>query len=294
MRRQGLLIFGLSGQSAFMDVPHFHLPEETIHATSLFFEPGGKGYNQAVAAARMGADVTFVSAIGEDVDGDACKQRLIEERIRAHLFRKREAHTAYAFILTDSAGENHVTVYPGASLTRKDVLSHSELFERACLLLLTPEIPHEAFNEAFTLAKKYGVRTIINPAPFTPWIIEYAREAWCLTPNQIEAQDLLGIDETDDLASALKDSHYERMVVTLGASGALCLENGTVTPLPTQKVAAKDSTGAGDALNGALCAMLLQGATLVDAARTGVQAATLSVTRQHVLDAMPYAFELET
>ena len=105
----GLLIIGLCGQSVFLTVPHFHRPEETLHATAMFTEPGGKGYNQAVAAARVGARVTFAGAIGRDADGAACTQRLLDEGIAPRMSEKPE-RTAYAAILTADNGENRVTV----------------------------------------------------------------------------------------------------------------------------------------------------------------------------------------
>ena len=280
-----LLIIGLCGQSAFLTVDHFHRPEETLHASSLFMEPGGKGYNQAVAAARMGARVIFAGAVGRDADGEMCIARLEREGIEACMVRKAE-RTAYASILTNAAGENRVTVFSGAQMTAEDVRALETEFAQAQMLLLTPEIPEEAFAEAVLLAKKHDVRLVINPAPCFGWVKAYCKDAWLLTPNRSEACALLACEE-DNLMDALLQAPYPRMIVTLGADGAACLEEGKLTRISAPKAHVVDTTGAGDCLNGALCALLLEGKTLEEAAEKAVCAATLSVGHAHVLDGMP-------
>lgn len=229
-----LLIFGLCGQSLFFRVAHMHRPEETLHAQSLCREPGGKGYNQAVAAARLGARVTFAAAVGRDADADDCAALLAREGVQARLFPKAGEHTACAVILTDAAGENRVTVYPGASrlLDAQDVLAMAGAFARASVVLLTPEIPEPAFAQAVALAREAGARLIVNPAPFVPWVVPYLREAWCVTPNRQEAGQLPGLDGGEPLERALRTAPYARMAVTLGAQGALCLASGAVFARP--------------------------------------------------------------
>ena len=286
-----LLIIGLCGQSVFLTVPHFHRPEETLHATALFSEPGGKGYNQAVAASRMGAQVTFAGAIGRDADGAECKERLLKEGIEPCMFEKAE-RTAYASILTDAAGENRVTVFSGAQLTAQDICVLEPQFQQARMLLLTPEIPKEAFAQAVAMAKAYNVRIVINPAPFFTWVRRFLGDAWLLTPNRSEACALLGCGE-EELLGHLAVAPYERMVVTLGGEGAAVLDEGKITLIPAQKANVVDTTGAGDCLNGVMCAFLLEGKALQDAAKRAVCAASLSVEHAHVLDGMPVRCELD-
>ena len=281
----GLLIIGLCGQSVFLGVDHFHRPEETLHAVSFFSEPGGKGYNQAVAAGRMGANVTFAGTVGQDADGEMCAERLVREGIRPRMFIK-PGRTAYAAILTNAEGENRVTVYSGVQLDAEDVLALEQEFETADILLLTPEVPEEAFAQAVLLAKKHGVKLVINPAPYFDWVRKYCPDAWLLTPNRSEACALLGCEE-GELMHVLSIAPYARMVVTLGADGAVCLEEGKITRIPAEKADVVDTTGAGDCLNGALCALLLEGMPLEDAAKKAVCAATISVSHAHVLDGMP-------
>ena len=283
----GLLIVGLCGMSVFLRVPHFHRAEETLHASDLFAEPGGKGYNQAVAAVRMGAEVTFIGAVGEDRDGALCEERLRAEGVRPILFRG-EGRTAFASILTDSAGDNRVTVFRGAGLTGKDITEAEPHFKGADLLLLTPEIPEEAFAEAVRLARKYGIGIILNPAPAFPWVRKYLGEMWLLTPNRDEARALLGGEWSEDI---LKTAPY-RMIVTLGGDGAVIADRGELTRIPAPPVRAVDTTGAGDCFNGTLCAFLMNGDTLREAAEKAVRAASLSVRRDHALDGMPYRDDL--
>ena len=290
---KSLMIVGLCGQSVFLTVPHFHAPGETLHASDLFSEPGGKGYNQAVAARRVGEgiEVTFAGAVGCDADGDLCERRLTEEGIVPCLVRHPAERTAYASILTDSRGENRVTVFPGARLTASDVRGFEDRIAAAGLLLLTPEIPEDAFAEAVSIARERGVPVIVNPAPFFPWVRPYLADAWCLTPNRSEAAAMLACGE-DGIPDALINSPFPRVLVTMGGDGALCCENGSVTKLPAPPADVKDTTGAGDCFNGALAAFLFEGDSLEDAARKAVSAASLSTERSHVLDAMPYRSEL--
>lgn len=286
-----LMIIGLCGQSVFLQVPHFHRPEETLHALSMFTEPGGKGYNQAVAARRMGAEVVFSGAIGQDADGEACVQRLCEEGIEARMMYKAE-RTAFAAILTDDAGENRVTVFAGAKMDADDVHALDAEIREAGLLLLTPEIPESAFAKAVAIAKAAGVRIVINPAPFVPWVSRYLADAWLITPNRSEACAMLQCDETA-LMDRLAAAPYARMLVTMGSDGAVCVQSSMLTRIPAPKVIAVDTTGAGDCVSGVLCALLLEGMPLEEAAEKAVRAASLCVTRAHVLDGMPYARELE-
>lgn len=290
-----LLIFGLCGQSLFFRVAHMHRPEETLHAQSLCREPGGKGYNQAVAAARLGARVTFAATVGRDADADDCAALLAREGVQARLFPKAGEHTACAVILTDAAGENRVTVYPGASrlLDAQDVLAMAGAFARASVVLLTPEIPEPAFAQAVALAREAGARLIVNPAPFVPWVVPYLREAWCVTPNRQEAGQLPGLDGGEPLERALRTAPYARMAVTLGAQGALCLASGAVFAVPAPRVVPVDTTGAGDAFNGALCAALLADAPFPQAVSLAVRAASLSVAQPRAVASFPTREALE-
>lgn len=297
MKRVRLAVLGLSGQSIFLSVDHFHQNGETVHAHSLFHEPGGKGYNQAVAAARLGAQVAYLTAVGDDADGEECRSRLLEEGVTPVCARK-QAHTAYAAILTDRAGENRVTVYPGASalLSEEDVRAFEEQIAAADCLILQNELPEDAFREAFALADRHGVPVSLNPAPYAPWCAPYLRRAYVVTPNLSEACALTGLDapaEPMALAEALLRAGISRAVVTLGGDGALVIADNRFDLVPAVPVRACDTTGAGDCFHAALTVALARGDSLLEAARFAARAAALSVSRPHVLTALPYARELE-
>ena len=286
-----LLIPGLCGESVFLSVDHFHRPEETLHAESLRREAGGKGYNQAVAARRAGAEVFFLGAVGRDAGAALCREQLQKEGIGCRFFLREEA-TAYAAILTDRKGENRVTVYPGAKLSASDIEESRAVFEKADMLLITPEIPEDAFDRATSLALETRIPTVVNPAPFVPWLRGYLDRACLLTPNEAEARALLGLSEAEDLSRAAAEAPWD-MVITLGARGALSVRDHVPLFLPAPKVHAVDTTGAGDCLNGVLCAGLERGMRQDEAAGRAVAAASLSVTRRGVMDALPRREEFD-
>ena len=156
MKKPVISILGLCGKSVSMKVDHFHKPGETLHAKSLYTEPGGKGFNQAVAAARLGADVHFFAACGADVDGKACEDFLTAEGINPHI-EIVDVPTAFASILTDKEGGNQVTVYRGSadSLSTGFILEHESVFAGSDIILLNFEVPDEANEAALCLAEKY-------------------------------------------------------------------------------------------------------------------------------------------
>lgn len=301
MQPVDLSILGLGGQSVFLTVDHFHRNGETLHAGSLFHEPGGKGYNQAVAAARLGARVAFLGSVGRDADGDECEQRLIREGISPAIMVRKDVPTAYAAILTDRTGENRVTVFPGAAalLCAQDVREQFEsVIASSRMLLMQQEIPQSAFEEALDIAQSHGIPVVLNPAPYAAWAVPHARRTSLITPNLSEAQQLLGLpaDENQSpaaLAEALRSAGFDRAVVTLGGKGALVVDGEQETLIPACRVQAVDTTGAGDCYNAALCVRLLEGAPLTAAAQFAARAAALSVSRAHVLDAMPLRTEAD-
>lgn len=278
MRKFDFMSLGLCGQSVFLSVPHFHMPEETLHASSMFTEPGGKAYNQAVAGARLGARVCFAGAVGLDEEALACEARLYAEGVeKVSLIKKADVRTAYACILTDAQGENRVTVYPGASqtLSVQDVEAMEEDIKASCILLLTCEIPQAAFGRAVQLAKKHETKIIINPAPYYPWVEEYISEAWAITPNR---------NETDCLKTKAAIC-----VTTLGKDGACLFRDGVYRTISTPSVKAIDTTGAGDAFNAGFALASARGCDIEDAVIFANRVASESVQYAHVLES--YRFD---
>jgi len=269
-------IVGLVGQSFFFGVPCFHAGGETIHATNFHEEWGGKGFNQAVAAARQGADVAFLTAVGaEDVAN--VRDALAQEGIAGTVVGK-ETPSARAAILTDGTGETRVTVFPGARLDVADVEPFAAAISSADILLLTNEVPEEVNLRAAEIASAAGVRVILNPAPSRALPAELAGCLFLFTPNEFEEAALGAVGG--------------EVVTTLGAKGCRIRSTGEIVPAPPAKAA--DSTGSGDTFNGVLAVRLAEGATLRDACIDANAAAAKSVAVRYVLPSIPYRIPNQT
>lgn len=289
---------GLGGESVFLPVDHFHAPGETLQAGGIFTEPGGKAYNQAVAAARLGAKVFFFGAMGQDRNGDACEAHLQQEGIVPVLERLSRYNTAYACILTDKHGENQVTVSRGASDHLSPPFLRSREAEiRSCThMLLGLECPLEATLAALAMCQKHGIYTILNPAPAVPLELDTLRRFDLITPNLQEATVLLGLPQQpgpEELAVHLRAAGISRAVVTLGSRGCLLVEGENALLYPARTVRAVDTTGAGDTFNAALAVALSNGKSLREATVWAINASAYSVRFPHVLQGLPTRSELE-
>ena len=278
-------IIGLVGRSMFFEVPRFHSGGETITAKSLYEEWGGKGFNQAVAAARQDAAVSFLGAVNA-ADAKAIKDFCLKEGIRATLATKKKP-TATAAILTDGTGETRVTVYPGAELEVKDVDGFAGSIAMADFLLLNNEVPEAVNLAAVAIAKQYGVKIIFNPAPARKLPKAIVEAVTIFTPNEFEEKllassfQLLGDDGLRANSSKLK----AEVVTTLGAKGCRIGSTGEVVPAPAVK--AVDSTGAGDTFNAVLAVRLAEGEELREACVAANEAAAQSVAVRFVLPSIP-------
>ncbi len=267
-------VIGIVGNSVFLPVDHFHVGGETIEASDAHFEYGGKGFNQAVAAARFGAEVTFIAAVGQ-ADTEAIGAFLEQEGITAKLSPKTTA-TAFAAIVTDKNGSNRVTVFQGAQLNPADILAMENSIKEADILLLNNEVDEAVNICASEFAEKYGVKIILNPAPERPTdkaLLD--RIAW-FTPNEHEA-------------AGLED--YPNVIQTLGDKG--CYIKAEERIIPSMKVKAVDTTGAGDTFNGVLAAELALGKTLETAVQSAVRASGNSVTKKGAVSSIPHRAEVE-
>ncbi len=262
-------IIGLAGTSVFLRVPRFHSGGETVHADSLHVEYGGKGFNQAVAAARHGAKVSFLTAVGAS-DADPVRDLLEDEGVACRAVVP-GGESAYAVILTDAAGANQVTVFPGPRLTPENVDDFASEVASADILLLTNEVPEEVNVRAAKIAVDGGTRVILNPAPARPIPDALAQCVSLYTPNEFET------DGIPDGAEA---------VVTLGAAGCLIRRTGWRIPAKSYGPAI-DTTGAGDTFSGVLAAFLSRGLPLEEAAKAATDAAARSVTKPYVLSSIP-------
>ncbi len=295
-------VIGLGGQSAFMSAGHFPAPGETVSCQSLFFEPGGKGYNQAVACSRMGVDTVFIGAVGKDDNGKACREDLLRQGVIPCLIEK-EIPTAFATIMTDSSGENTVSVFPGAAklLTPEDLRSDKVMTQfRECIyLLLQNELSPDCLLEACKIGKELEIPVVFNPAPAENIPMEAIQSSALITPNYGEAKHLTGFLENEqptgeELAECLKEQGVFRAVITMGGQGALVMEQGKIQRIPAFSCGqAVDTTGAGDTFNGFLTAALSMGESLCDAARMAAVAAGISVTRRGAAGSIPTKAEVD-
>ena len=270
-----IAVIGIVGNSVFLPVDHFHQGGETVEASSVHFEPGGKGFNQAVAARRCGANVSFLAAVGFEYRNEFTA--FLDKEGIDHTLVFKDESTAFAAIVTDKAGSNHVTVYQGAQLTKNDVSLFEDSIKEADILLLNNEVAEEVNVEAIRIAKKYGVKCILNPAPTRKTDDFIIDSIDLFTPNEHET---LGIEDKNNV------------IVTLGAEGCLIKSTDEIIPAASFG-SAVDTTGAGDTFNGVLSAMLASGKTLADSAKVANTVAALGVTRRYAVSSIPTSNDIK-
>lgn len=269
-------------------------PGETVHGRRFVTGPGGKGSNQAVAAARLGAEVTFVGRVGIDGFGDTALQTWQAEGIDTrYVVRDAENATGVAPIFVDDSGENCIVVALGANLALSpaDVDAASEAIAQADVLVVQLEIDLNTVARALKVAKDQGVRTILNPAPAAQLPEATLALADYLTPNETELETLLG-SVPNDLRQAVK-LPQQTLVMTAGSRGARWATQSDSGDVPTYKVQVVDTTGAGDAFNAGLAVALAEGKALADAIAFANATAAMCVTRPGTAPSMPQRAEVE-
>ncbi|MBX3097142.1 MAG: ribokinase [Fimbriimonadaceae bacterium] len=275
-------------------VPEFPTPGASKQATFARF-PGGKGANQAIQAARLGASVTAIGCVGDEIYGHELKQLLIEAGIDAAGVRlTKDTCTAMAGILVNAEGQNMISIDFGANLhlNAEDVKAYM------------PRDPHrivlcqlEVTDDVVIEAAQHG-RLLLNPAPARLVPETILRSAWMVTPNQEEAAHLTGLtceckDDAPSVAAALLEMGPEHAVLTLGSEGAYwASKSGNSEFIPTTQVVAVDTVAAGDSLNGSLAAFLSEGALIPDALFRACRVASVSVTRHGAIPSLPTRSEM--
>ncbi|MBL8153315.1 MAG: ribokinase [Anaerolineae bacterium] len=272
-------------------------PGETLPGRKFVTGPGGKGSNQAVAAARLGADVTFIGRVGNDVFAEAALSFWKQEGIHTDFVaRDPENATGVAPIWVDDSGENSIIVVLGANLhmTAADIDRATDVIAAADVVITQLEINYDMVDYAMKVAKTRGVRTILNPAPAGKLPRETVALADYLTPNETELEILSGISgDYEKAARSLLTREGQAAVVTIGAGGAQWVSPTTSTIIPAFKVTAVDTTGAGDAFNGGFAVALGEGKPLEEAIRFANATAALSVTKPGTAPSMPRRAEVE-
>jgi ribokinase len=294
-RMTSILVIGSSNTDMVIRVPQLPLPGQTVMGDHFQTFAGGKGANQAVAARRAGGNVKFLAAIGNDELGKSASGIYESEGIDTSLIHVVDDRpSGVAMIIVDDAGENCISVAPGANnaLTSEIVQRHEIEISTATMLLLQLESPMEAVIEAVDIASRYDTRCVLNPAPAAKIPDKTMAQLYCITPNQTEAELLTGIGVVDERSAAaaaerLLQRGVENVVVTLGENGALLCNSDGTHYQNAPSVSVVDSTAAGDTFNGVLVALLAEGRPMKYSVHLAVKAASLSVQTAGAIASIP-------
>jgi ribokinase len=301
MRAARVVVVGSSNTDMVVKMPRIPAPGETMLGGDFFMVAGGKGANQVVACARLGADTTFIARVGSDVFGDRAIATIGAAGVHTnYIARDAEAPSGVALILVDAQGQNAIGVAPGANmrLTPEDVRAALPAIEAADVVVLQLEIPLETVSCAIGLAKEREKIVILNPAPAAKVPEGFLRGVDVLTPNAVEAAMLVGREcdgsvDCAQAARALLEEGVGAVVVTLGEKGALAATPDRIQEIPPRRVKAVDTTAAGDCFTGALACALGEGRELGQAVYFANAAAALSVTRMGAQTSIPTRQEVE-
>lgn len=295
-----ILVVGSSNTDLVVRTEKMPKPGETLLGGTFFVNPGGKGANQAVSAARLGKQVTFCCMTGVDDYGRAAKALFDKEGIDTrYVFSTFDAASGVALITVDAKGENCIVVASGANLKLvPDDIDRIEGYEDYDIVLSQLEVPVETVCHAARLVKRNGGRFILNPAPACQLPEELFQFIDILTPNETEAEFLSGIKITDtetaaQAAAALAGKGVGTIIITMGSKGVLLYQNGCAELLPAFKVKAIDTTAAGDVFNGALAVALSEGKEIHEAIRFAQAASSIAVTRPGAQQSAPVRADVE-
>lgn len=276
------------------------VPGETILGGEFFMNHGGKGANQAVAAARLGGKVSLITKTGDDLFARQAWKIFGSENINIDNLIIDPLHpSGVALITVDAKGENCIVVAPGSNsyLNCEDIKLAQEQITNSDIVLMQLEIPLSTVEFAANLAFQSGIKVVLNPAPATPLSDELLTKLYMITPNETEAEIITGIRVTDissatEAAINLHERGVKVVIITLGSKGALLYANGTAILVPSQKVVAVDTTAAGDVFNGAIAVSLSEGFGLQKGVEFACSAAAISVTRMGAQSSAPYRREI--
>lgn len=296
-----IAVIGSSNTDMVIKTAHLPAPGETVLGGQFLMTPGGKGANQAVAAAKLGGDVVFVAKVGDDIFGQVAVAGLKSEGINTDYIVVDPDHpSGVATITVDEQGENCIAVASGANsaLGPADIDRAAPQIEAASVLLMQLETPLATVEHAALLGRKAGKTVILNPAPAQPLSDDLFALLNVITPNETEAEILTGMKvetehDAEQAARALRNKGVGAVIITLGSRGAFVLSESFVGLVPAPKVVPVDTTAAGDTFNGALAVGLAGGQTIEDAVVFANKAAAISVTRLGAQASTPTLKELE-
>jgi len=296
-----IAVIGSSNTDMVIKTSKLPVPGETILGGKFFMNPGGKGANQAVSAARLGGKVSFIAKTGDDLFGKQARQIFESENINTDYLVTDPGHpSGVALITVDAKGENCIVVAPGSNgyLSQGDIDLAREEILRSEIVLMQLEIPLETVVYAAHLAFNAGKKVILNPAPAAQITDKLLSMLYLITPNETEAELISGIPVKDiESATLAARNLYERgvkvVIITLGSKGALLFTGKEAKLIPTPKVEAVDTTAAGDVFNGAIAVAISEGFELEKAVEFACKAAAISVTRMGAQSSAPYWKEIK-
>jgi ribokinase len=296
-----ITVIGSCNTDMVVKLPHLPSPGETVLGGTFAMVQGGKGANQAVAAARAGGRVTFIGRVGTDPFGIQARAALEQEGVNtSHLVADANHMSGVALITVDASGENAIAVAPGAnwSVTAEDVRRAAAAITSADILVGQLEVPVEAIRVAAVMASAAGIPVILNPAPAQPLDDALLRIVSILTPNEHEAAFLTGIAVHDAgsviaAAAALRNRGVGTVILTLGARGVYYTDGTLNEWVPAYRVKSVDTTAAGDVFTAAFAVALAEGVPPIDACRFACAAAAISVTRCGAQPSAPHRAEID-
>jgi ribokinase len=300
--KSSVVIVGSAGIDMVIKTDHLPAPGETVLGGTFFMNPGGKGANQAVAAARLNGNVTFICKTGNDIFfGQKAAAIFGKEGINTnYLLSHPDLPSAVALITVDKNAENCIVVAPGAnaSFIPGDLVNAIPVIEEATVVLMQLEIPVTTVEYVAGLASAKNIKVVLNPAPAIGLSDNLLKNISILTPNETEAEILTGIKVSDMIsaekaAQALHNKGVKTVIITLGSMGALVLHEDIFTHIPAMKVTATDTTAAGDVFCGALVVAITEGKNMIEATEFACKAASLSVTKLGAQASAPYRHEVD-
>ena len=295
-----ICIIGSIGYDLTTYMYQFPKAGETIVGKKFIQNPGGKGDNQAIAAARAGGDVTFIGAVGDDNYGELLKKSLEANKVKTHLKIVPNMSSQIATILIDETGENRIVIVPGANnfVDKKQIDDNFGIIKECDIILMQLEIPMETVEYVVDKFYELNKILILNPAPGAELSDNIIKKCTYLTPNENEIGLItkMPYDTIDSIKSAAKsliDKGAQNVLVTLGDKGAYLKNKDEDIIIPTMKVKAVDTTGAGDCFNGVFAMYLALGKSVIEAIKYANVASSISVTRPGTVPSLPYKEEVE-
>ena len=274
---------------------------ETLTGKSFNIYPGGKGANQAVAAKRMGAEVTMVGCVGNDIFGDDFIRTFTDEGMSVKYILRTDAdRTGCSLVTLETSGQNRICMTPGANLhyTATDLLAVETLVQNANVVVTQCEMQPQIVDELAKLCKKYNKKFILNPAPARTFTDETLSACYAITPNETELGVIVGrrLITDDDYVSAAKQLLHkgvQNVVVTLGSRGSLLVNAEQTTVVNALEVKAVDTVGAGDSFTGSLAAFTDEGKDILSSMKLSTVVSGLQVQKHGAIPSMPYRSEVE-